>query len=533
MSQDNVSKDSLPQCLVIDVGSQSVRSAVMNRHGELSCLHAEAVSFDRSEELGWSEWALNDAWASITQVVRSTLNAMESVWHGSRVPHVQGIAITVMRNSLVWLDEQGSPLRSCITWKDGRRASGHALASVPWLNALDSVGLAGPFRKHASYSMVNWVNENQPQLASRTRYVGFLSAYLYFKLTGRWVDAVASQVGYLPFDYRRQRWQNQNHWMSRLLGVNVDQLPILQQAGKLMGGLIPAVAAEWGLDAGTPIVAAGADKACELLGAGGVEDNAISVSSGTSISVCATDGRWRSSVFGSPCFPAIKPMHYITEYTIGRGFWLISWFIREFCSDIKHDSDGAGMAPEHLLDDWLSTVPAGCDGLVVQPFWSVPSRYFGTEARGAILGIQDYHRRGHYLRGILEGLMFEVRACVELLRMRFDEPFTTLVVSGGGAESETWLQMLASGTGMEVVRPKEREASLVGAGLCAGLGLGWWSSFEEAQQQAVHGSDRYVPRLDEQAVYNKLYQSVYVQLFPRLHPLDRILAKLVRYRGGG
>ena len=52
----------------------------------------------------------------------------------------------------------------------------------------------------------NWIRRQRARGLGAIRRYLFLSGFLTHRLTGRFVDSVASQVGYVPFDYKRFRW---------------------------------------------------------------------------------------------------------------------------------------------------------------------------------------------------------------------------------------------------------------------------------------------------------------------------------------
>ena len=89
---------------------------------------------------------------------------------------------------------------------------------------------------------------------------------LAFRLTGRVSDAVAAQVGYIPFDSRQQRWAGASDFRWKLFGVNRELLPELVPAGHSMGQISAVAAEQTGIPAGLVLYASGADKACEVLG---------------------------------------------------------------------------------------------------------------------------------------------------------------------------------------------------------------------------------------------------------------------------
>src|SRR5690606_8512607 len=115
-----------------------------------------------------------------------------------------------------------------------------------------------------------------------------LSGYLNFRLTGQYRDSVGSQVGYLPFDYKRHRWAGKRDFKWRAMPVTPAMLPELVSPGEVLGHLTPAAAAHLGLPPGLPVVAAASDKACEILGSGGLHPDIACMSYGTTATINTT-----------------------------------------------------------------------------------------------------------------------------------------------------------------------------------------------------------------------------------------------------
>jgi Sugar (pentulose and hexulose) kinases len=129
-------------------------------------------------------------------------------------------------------------------------------------------------------------------------------------------------------------------------------------------------AAALGLPAGLPVIAAGADKACETLGCGLAPDAGAALSLGTTATVNATLSRYRELRPPLPAYPAARAAAWDMEVQIHRGFWLVSWFQREFGQVEAQAAQQNGVPVGERLDALLRSVAPGADGLLLQPYWS-------------------------------------------------------------------------------------------------------------------------------------------------------------------
>lgn len=428
---------------------------------------------------------------------------------------VAALALTTQRGSVIAAGEDGTPLRPAIVWPD-QRLCDHPPPLGPGWSLLFALGGARHLVRHLQrQAEVNWLAEHEPALQPAR--IALLSGWLAQRLVGDWVDSAACQVGYLPFDYRRHRWAGARAWQWRALAVRPGQLPRLVPAGALLGRLQPAAAQALGLAAGLPVVAAAADKACEVLGAGACQRGAAHLSFGTAAAINATEPRYLEVQRLLPAYPAALPGRFNAELHLEHGFWLVRWFERQFG------------VHEHELEALLAATEPGAMGLVALPHWSPGLRDPGPEAKGALLGFGDVHGRAHVYRALLEGLVMQLRAGREAIERRTGRALTRLVVSGGGSRSDGAVQIAADVFGLPAERPRLADASALGAAMLAAAHLGWHADAEAAAQAMASPVDRFEPRPDAVRLYDRLYAEVFRPAAGRVRPLNRRIRALFGY----
>jgi len=353
-----------------------------------------------------------------------------------------------------------------------------------------------------------------------------LSGYLTYRLTGRLVDSVGCQVGYLPFDYKRQTWARPWDWKWQALAVRPEQLPELVPPAAPLGNVSSRAAQETGIPAGLPVIAAAADKACEVIGSGCLEPHIGCLSYGTTATINTTHRRYIEVIPLIPPYPSAVPGAYSLEIQIYRGFWMVSWFKQEFGHREVALAEQNGVEPETLLDELLAQAPPGSQGLVLQPYWSPGVRVPGPEARGAVIGFSDVHTRAHLYRAILEGLAYALREGKERTEKRSGVPITELRVSGGGSQSDAAMQLTADVFGLPAARPHTYETSGLGAAIDAAVGLGLHPDFGTAIRAMTRIERVFEPNPATHATYDALYNEVYRRLYGRLRPLYETLRRL-------
>lgn len=512
------------QILAIDVGTQSVRALVFDPRGVLVAHSRIPIEPYVSPQPGWAEQEAGLYWRAIGE-------ACTALWAGgiARRDAIAGVALTTQRGTIVVSDEAGTPLRPAIVWLDQRRAED--VAPIGGVNGLAFRAL-GVRRTVAAFQAdceANWLRVNEPALFGRIRHYLLLSGYLAHRLTGRFVDSVAAQVGYLPFDYKRLAWAKTGDWRWTAAPIDPAWLPELIPPGGRLGDLTAEAAAVVGLPTGTPVISAAADKACEVLGSGALEPHIGSLSYGTTATINTTQRRYVEAIPLVPPYPAAIPGAWSLEVQVYRGYWLVDWFKRQFGAAEVAQADTLGIAAEALFDDLVRATPPGSMGLMLQPTWTPGVRIPGPEAKGAMIGFGDVHTRAHLYRAILEGLAYALREGGERAAGRAKVPLRELRVSGGGAQSPAAVQLTADIFGLPTGRPHTHETSGLGAAIDAAVGLGLHSSIEAAVADMTHLAETLEPDPVAHRLYDQLYRRVYSRMYDRLKPLYEEIMAITGY----
>ncbi len=510
--------------LALDVGTQSVRALVFDPTGGLVAHERIPIEPYVSPQPGWAEQDPELYWRAIGA-------ACTALWARgiARRDAVAGVALTTQRSTVVVTDEDGRPLRPAIVWLDQRRAEGvPEIGGVTGL-AFRALGVRRTVAAFQADCEANWLRANEPGVYGRIRRYLLLSGFLSHRLTGRFVDSVASQVGYLPFDYKGQAWAKPGDWRWRAAAVDPSWLPELVPPGGRLGELTEAAAAVVGLPAGTPVISAAADKACEVIGSGALEPWVGALSYGTTATINTTQRRYVEAVPLVPPYPAAIPGAYALEVQVYRGYWLVDWFKRQFGAAEVAQADELGIAAEALFDDLVRATEPGAMGLLLQPTWTPGVRVPGPEAKGAMIGFGDVHTRAHLYRAILEGLAYALRDGGERAAARAKVPLRELRVSGGGAQSPAAVQLTADIFGLPTSRPHTHETSGLGAAIDGAVGLGLHTSFEAAIGAMTRMAETVDPDPARHALYDRLYHRVYRRMYERLKPLYEEIMAITGY----
>lgn len=507
--------------LAIDNGTQSVRALLFDLRGNLIAKSHTPIDAYVSEAPGLSELAPHVFWEAVCA-------ACQQLWQmpGVRKDAIAGVALTTQRSTVINMGKDNQPLRPAITWLDQRRTEAMKPIGGLWGLAFRLSGMTGTAAYLQAEAEASWLRTYQPEIWRDTHKYLLLSGYLTYRLTGKYVDSVGCQVGYIPFDYKTKHWCNRFDWKWQVIPLKHSQLPELVPPGQLLGEITPAAAEATGIPAGLPLIAAAADKACEVIGSGGLEPHVGCLSYGTTATINTTHKKYVEIIPLIPPYPSAVPDAYSLEIQIYRGYWMVNWFKNEFGYEEQEIATQRGIEPESLFDDLIAPIPPGSNGLVLQPYWSPGLKLPGPEARGAIIGFSDGHTRAHLYRAILEGLAYALRDGADQTARRSGVPITELRVAGGGSQSNVAMQLTADIFGLPASRPHIYEASGLGAAIDAAVGLRLHPDFETAIREMTRLGETFEPNLKAYNIYNDLYNDVYLKMYSRLKPLYEDLRKI-------
>jgi len=294
----------------------------------------------------------------------------------------------------------------------------------------------------------------------------------------------------------------------------------------------PAAAEETGLKVGTPIVGGGGDQAAQAVGVGALNPGIVALTLGTSGVVFA---------------PTVEPMveakgwlHAFCHAVPGRwhlmGVMLsaggsLRWFRDALGKEEIREATEKGVDDTYeILLEGAQAVPVGSEGLLFLPYLTGErTPHADPLARGAFVGLTLRHSKAHLVRAVLEGVAYGLRDSLELLRRTGVSDLAQVRVSGGGARSPLWRQILADTLGIELVTVNVTEGAAYGAALLAAVGTGMYTSVGKACETTIRILEHTLPLEEHQPLYNRYY-AIYRSLYGALKPAyDETAATLAIY----
>lgn len=470
----------------VDIGTQSTRIIIYDQFGMI-------VSEGKQNHIplyqpgpGMAEHPGDDIWDSFRKACRSAINNFSG-----NIKEISAIGLSSQRCALALVNENGKLLFPIMSWLDKR-------TYVP----IESLDIYSEVKKYLT-----------------------CSGYICKKLTGEFNDTVSNFVGQWPMDNDNWCWSNDPAVIEHY-NMPLDKLATVKLPGTVLGYVTEEGSSETGLPVGCAVIATAGDKQVESLGGGAYKDGQAYVSCGTFVGcdIVGSKNRTDGTAFWS--FLGGIPHTYNYEGNgVRRGFWTVSWFRNQFGEAVRDDCEKLGAIPEEIFNNEAEQVPAGCDGLITIPDWAPPSDK--QYRKGAMIGFDGRHTRGHMYRSILEGIALSLKNNTDEMCNELGIELKNLNIGGGGSLSRVGMQIFSDVFGIPVITNKVYESCSLGAAIEAAVGAGIYKTFDEAVPNMVHTREIYYPNEENVKIYKQLNETVYKEARNHLDPMLKEISKLV------
>lgn len=494
--------------LTLDVGTQSVRAALVNKKGEIVGISKKPYdSCYYSKKNGYAEQRADFYYEYVVECLKELSNKYNALFK-----NVIGATITSFRDTAVLLDENYKPVRDTILWLDQRMAE--AKEKIPLLHRFlfFIIGMKPTIDLNRKRTIAHWVKENEPAIWKKVKKYVNISTYLTYKITGNLVDSAASMTGHYPINYKKKKWYSKNALKGRIFGIESKLLPEIKNPGEVLGCIKDELADELNIPRGIKIYATGTDKGCETIGLGALDKNIAAISYGTACSIEVSNKKYHEPEPFLPAYSAAIPGWYNMEVQIYRGYWMLTWFSKEFASEEVNEAKIQKLAIEEVLNSKLALIPPGSNGLVLQPYWGPGLKR--PLAKGSIVGFSDIHTREHLYRAIIEGIAYALLEGLISIEKSQHHKVSSIRISGGGSQSEAICQITADIFGLPVSRVQTYETTTLGAAIATFLAAKEFSNYEEARANMVHVSKTFLPNMIDHKKYQYLFSKVYLKMYP-------------------
>jgi len=495
--------------LGIDISTTGAKALLVAADGHVLGSATTPLTLSTPKPL-WSEQDPHEWWDGVVASIRRVL--AES---GVAPAEIAAIGLTGQMHGLTLLDAHGQVLRPAILWNDQRtgpqcdeirrRLGKKRLIEITGNDAL--TGFTAP--------KILWVQQNEPEVYAKARQALLPKDYIRYRLTGAYGCDKADGAGTLLFDLKARDWSPE---VLAALAIPAAWLPPTFEGPEITGRVNREAAEVTGLLEGTPVVAGGGDQAAQAVGVGAVEPGIIALTLGTSGVVFATtpaaliEPEGRLHAF---CHAVPGRWHFMGVMLSAAGS--LQWYRDTLAPDVGFDA---------LIAEAEAIAP-GSEGLLFLPYLTGErTPYPDPLARGAWVGLTIRHTRGHLTRAVLEGVAFGIKDSFTLIQEAGLGAIRQVRISGGGARSALWRQIMADVLGVELVTVNTTEGAAYGAALLAAVGAGVYASVDAACAATIRVTGQTLPSPQAVAAYRSWYPR-YRALYPALRAEFRAIAEVV------
>lgn len=497
-----------PYLLGIDIGTSACKVAVFDREGHVAASASGDYPVYYPKE-GWAEQNPEEWWSAVCSAIKETLKK------GQIAPEeIAGVGIDGQSWSAIAIDKDGRVLTNTPIWMDTR-----AQSICDRLN--EKIGADAIFQiagnsLQPSYTTAKilWYQENMPEVYEEIDKILQSNSYIAFKLTGAVTQDVSQGYGLHCFDMKKGIWDEE---MCGKLGIPMGFLPEIVPCDQVVGTVTEQAAAESGLAVGTPVVAGGLDAACGTLGAGVIHPGETQEQGGQAggMSICMdtykADPRL---ILGYH----VVPGQWLLQGGTTGGGGVMRWFEREFADYEREKQSETGKSSLVQLNEIAEPVAPGCDGVVFLPYMAGErSPIWNPDAKGVFYGLDFSKTKGHMVRACMEGVALSLRHNLEIAE-EAGAKVEVLRAMGGSANSLLWTQIKSDITGKPIVVPSSDTATTLGAAILAGVGVGFYQSYEEAVSLTVKTTREHQPNSENKEIYDHTYET-YLRLYESLKDL--------------
>lgn len=494
--------------LSVDVGTSSTKTVLFDTDFNVVATAREKYGTLYPHH-GWAEQPPEQWWDALAKNTKAMID--ES---GIDSSEIVAVGIDAFSTTVVPVGADGEALRPGLIWMD-RRATKQAdwlrdnLGKETWeINGnISDAGNPAP--------KIMWIKENEPEVYEKTHMFLHANGYLVHKLTGEY-SMDKSEAGLSQFCNTKT-----GEYSDVLLegcGIDREKLPPIFDCTAVVGKVTATAAAFSGLAEGTPVIAGAMDNVAAGLGAGVSKGGEVFISGGTvtTNNVCLSEPKYNENL---QVYPHIVPNTWITSGGTDFGGAVIRWFNEEILQ-----LDGYAE-----LDKLIDTSKPMESSVIFLPYMvGQRSPIWNDHTTGVVIGLKPTTSRRDFTRAVIEGTTYGSRHVLSLVEEEGVD-ISSAKITGGSANSATWVQIFSDVIGKPIEIPGAVDLPPLGVAIAAAYGVGKIASFEEATEK-IPTRAHFEPSAENHEYYSDMYK-VFRDLYENVKDQYDALADIERKYG--
>ena len=454
----------------------------------------------------WSEQDPEEIFQAVITSIRNVVNE-----NGCEKNRLLGISFSCAMHGIIAVNKNGEKLTDCIIWADTRSKEYAEKIKNSDKGHKIYMKTGTPIYPMSPLCKLAWMKDNMSEIFNNTYKFISVKEYIFFKLFGKYVldYSLASATGL--FDIYELKW---NKAALEVAGINEDNLSELVPPTTVFKGMKEAYAVSMGISVETPFIIGGSDGCLANLGTNAIKKGDAAVTIGTSGAIRIISDKPRNDEKERIFSYILTEDHYVLGGPVNNGGIILRWFRDNFSQVEIAEAEAAGVDTYELLTAEAQKVPAGSNGLIFLPYLlGERAPHWDANLKGAFLGINIMHKKEHFLRALLEGVIFGIYSVARALEETTGS-IDTIYATGGFVRSELWVQILADVFNKKVAIAESYESSCLGAVVIGMKALEIIENIEEVEK-LVPISRIFEPDAEKHAIYMKTFE-IYDRLYYKL-----------------
>ena len=487
--------------MAIDAGTGSVRVILFNTLGhEQFVTQSEWTHHEDKRYPGSMDF-------DIEKNIDMIINLIKEILARSKVnpENIVAISTTSMREAIVLYDENGKELWACANVDSRSNDEVAHLCKISDTIEADIHHISGQTFSLGAIPRILWVKNNIPETYNKVRYVTMLNDWITYRMTD--VISVEPSNGCTTglFDSKKRVW---DPGIAEKVGLRSDIFPIVNESGTIISHVTNEFSALTGLSTQTIVVAGGGDAQLGCIGMGVINEGDAAVLGGSFWQYEYTTNHVE---INDHCKVRVNchaiPNTWQYEAIAFFPGLIMRWFRDTFCELEAFLQKESGESIYAQMEKRAHNVPAGCNGMICT--FSDKMNYFSWKhAAPSFIDFKfdSSYNKATFYRAIMENAAFVTKGNIEIISKITNKSPETIVFGGGASKSDLWCQIVADVLNIKVKVPVVKEATALGAAICAGVGAGIYESFNEAITQVVKFEKTFEPNESNHFIYEELYK---------------------------
>lgn len=489
----------------VDIGTTSTKSIAFDLKGNV--LIRKNIGYPvYNPEPTWSEQDPEEIFKAVVDSIKAVVEE-----NNIQKNKLLGVGFSSAMHSLIAVDKEGNNITNCIIWADTRSKEYAEYIKKSAIGHKIYMRTGTPIHPMSPLCKLVWMKDNLKNVYEKAYKFLSIKEYVFHKLFGKYLvdHSVASATGL--FDIYDLKW---NKEALELAGITEERLSMPVSTTYSITGLKDEYSNYLQIGKDIPFVVGGSDGCLANLGANAIKPGDAAVTIGTSGAIRIISDKPNNDKSERIFSYVLTENHYVLGGPVNNGGIVLRWFRDNFSPEEIEEAKKLNIDPYDIMTEQASKVAAGAEGLLFLPYLlGERAPYWDANSKGVYFGINIKHKREHFLRALLEGIIFAIYSVGKALQETTGH-IETIYATGGFVRSTLWVQILSDVFNKKVVIAESYESSCLGAAVLTMKSLGIINRIEEVEK-LVPISKTYEPDAQNHKIYMDLFQ-IYERLYPKL-----------------